>query len=152
MILIQVFMQLIIPLLFVLICMLIGKGVELHHFKKLQQRERALSDMVVTNLKTIPPQLENAQPILVMGSAVIATDYFKVFAAGLRTLLGGEMKSYVTLMERARREAVLRMLEQAAGQGAKVVWNIRYETAATQGQQRKKPGGVEVLAYGTALK
>ncbi len=148
----QVLIQIIVPLFFVLVCMLIGKGIELHHFKKLRLREQQLSGIIVTNLKTIPPRYENAQPILVMGSAVIATDYFKVFAAGLRTLFGGEMKSYVTLMERARREAMLRMLEQAAQQGASAVWNIRYETTTTQGQQKKKPGGVEVLAYGTALK
>ena len=152
MIVFQVFMQIIIPLSFVLVCFLIGKGIELHHFKKLAEREQQLSGIIVTNLKTIPPQYENAQPILVMGSAVIATDYFKVFAAELRKLFGGEMKSYVTLMERARREAMLRMLEQAAGQGASAVWNIRYETSTTHGQQKRRPGGVEVLAYGTALK
>jgi uncharacterized protein YbjQ (UPF0145 family) len=148
----QLFFQILIPLFIVLVCMLIGKGIELHHFKKLAEREQQLSNIVVTNLKTIPPQYAKAQPFLVMGSAVIATDYFKVFAAGLRTLFGGEMKSYVTLMERARREAVLRMLEQAAQQGASAVWNVRYETSTTQGQQRKKPGGVEIMAYGTALK
>ena len=144
--------QIIFALAPVLVCFLIGKGIELHHFKRLAEREQRFSGMIVTNLKTIPPQYENAQPILVMGSAVIATDYFKVFAAKLRMLFGGEMKSYVTLMERARREAMLRMLEQAAGQGATAVWNIRYETSTTGGQQTKKPGGVEVLAYGTALK
>jgi len=152
MIFLQFSMQLFIPLMFVLLCFLIGKGIELHHFKTLAEREQHFSGIIVTNLKTIPPQYENAQPILVMGSAVIATDYFKVFAAGLRTFFGGEMKSYVTLMERARREAMVRLLEQAAGQGATAVWNIRYETSTTHGQQRKKPGGVEVLAYGTALK
>jgi uncharacterized protein YbjQ (UPF0145 family) len=146
------FFQIFIPLFMVLVCMLIGKGIELHHFKRLAEREQQFSNIIVTNLKTIPPQYAKAQSFLVMGSAVIATDYFKVFAAGLRTLFGGEMKSYVTLMERARREAVLRMLEQAAQQGASAVWNIRYETSTTQGQQRKKPGGVEILAYGTALK
>lgn len=148
----QLFFQIIIPLFMVLVCMVIGKGIELHHFKKLAEREQQFSNIIVTNLKTIPPQYAKAESFLVIGSAVIATDYFKVFAAGLRTLFGGEMKSYVTLMERARREAVLRMLEQAAQQGASAVWNIRYETSTTQGQQRKRPGGVEILAYGTALK
>lgn len=152
MIFFQFIMQLFIPLILVLVCFLIGKGIELHHFKKLSEREQLFSGIIVTNLKTVPPQYANAQPILVMGSAVIATDYFKVFAAGLRKLFGGEMRSYVTLMERARREAVLRMLEQAAGQGASAVWNIRYETSTTHGQQQKKAGGVEVLVYGTALK
>jgi len=152
MIVFQFFMQLFIPLSLVLVCFLIGKGIELHHFKTLAEREQRLSNIIVTNLKTIPPQYANAQPILVMGSAVIATDYFKVFAAGLRKFFGGEIKSYVTLMERARREAMVRLLEQAAQQGATAVWNIRYETSTTHGQHRKKPGGVEVLAYGTALK
>ena len=148
----QVIMQVLVPLFLVVICLIIGKGIELHHFRRLEERERAFSHIIVTNLRTVPPQYEHAQPILVMGSAVIATDYFKVFAAGLRTLFGGEMKSYVTLMERARREAMLRLLEQAAQQGATAVWNIRYETTTTHGQQRKRPGGVEVLAYGTAMK
>lgn len=152
MIALQVFFQIFIPLFMVLACMFIGKGIELHHFKKLAEREQQLSGIMMTNLKTIPPQYANAKPFLVMGSAVMATDYFKVFAAGLRTLFGGEMKSYVTLMERARRQAVIRMLEQAAQQGASAVWNIRYETSTMQGQQRKKPGGVEILVYGTALK
>lgn len=152
MIAVQFLMQFFIPLFFVLVCFLVGKGIELHHFKKLAERERYFSDIIVTNLKTIPCQYAKAQPFLVMGSAVIATDYFKVIAAGLRTLFGGEMKSYVTLMERARREAVLRMLEQARKQGASAVWNIRYETSTTHGHHRKKPGGVEILVYGTALK
>lgn len=145
-------LNILIPLAMVFICMFIGKGVELHHFKQLARQEEQFRDMVVTNLKTIPPQLENAQPFLVMGAAVIATDYFKVFAAGLRDLFGGEMKSYVTLMERARRQAVLRMLEQARQQGAHTVWNVRYETSTIQSPHKKKPGGVEMLAYGTALK
>jgi uncharacterized protein YbjQ (UPF0145 family) len=143
---------LLIPVFFILAGMVIGKGIELHHFRVLAEQEQEYQDILVTNLKTYPPQLENAQPFLVMGSAVIATDYFKVFAAKLRTLFGGEMKSYVTLMERARRQAVLRMLEQAKSQGARVVWNVRYETTCTGGQQSKKPGGVEIMAYGTALK
>ena len=144
--------QIFIFLTLILVGLIVGKGIEMHHFRRLDEREAEYKDMVVTNLKTIPPQLENSQPFLVMGSAVIATDYFKVFVAGLRTLFGGEMKSYVTLMDRARREAMLRMLQQARGQGARVVWNVRYETTCTGGQQRKKPGGVEILAYGTALK
>ncbi len=148
----EAIIQILIPLSFVLLGLIIGKGIELHHFRKLDERETEFQDMMITNLKTIPAQYANSQPYLVMGSAVIATDYFKVFAAKLRTLFGGEMKSYVTLMERARREAVLRMLEQAAQQGARVVWNVRYETTCTGGQQRRKPGGVEILVYGTALK
>ena len=142
----------VIPLFLLAAGLLVGRGMEMYHFRQLEQAEQRCRDIIVTNLKIIPPQFEQSRPFLVMGSAVIATDYFKVFAAKLRTLFGGEMKSYVSLMERARRQAMVRMLEQARAQGARAVWNIRYETSTTQGQQKKKPGGVEILAYGTALK
>lgn len=148
----EAFIQIFVWLLLLLLGLFVGKALEVRHFRKLDEREAELQDIIVTNLKTVPAEYENARPFLVMGSAVIATDYFKVFVSSLRALFGGEMKSYVTLMERARREAVVRMLEQARGQGATVVWNIRYETSTMGGQQRKKPGGVEVLAYGTAFK
>ena len=144
--------NLMLPLLLILVGLIVGKSVEMYHFRKLNEREAEFTDIIVTNLKTVPPQYQNTQPFLVMGSAVIATDYFKVFMSSLRGLFGGELKSYVTLMERARREAMLRMLEQAREQGANVVWNVRYETSTTGGQQRRRPGGVEILAYGTALK
>jgi len=61
------------------------------------------------------------------------------------------MKSFITLQNRARRQATLRMLEDAKRYGAKAVWNIRYETATIQGQENQKAGGVEIIAYGTAL-
>lgn len=148
----QNLVALFVPVLLILAGLIIGKVVELHHFRRLDEAEQQYRDMIMTNLKTVPPQFAAAESFLVMGAAVIATDYFKVFAAGLRTLFGGEIKSYATLMERARRQAVVRMLQQAKEQGARVVWNVRYETSTTQGQQQKKPGGVEILVYGTAFK
>ncbi|MCE5186150.1 MAG: YbjQ family protein [Planctomycetaceae bacterium] len=139
-------------ILLILVGMIVGTGIERHHFRRLAEREARFKNFLVTNLRTIPRQFENRQAFLVIGSAVIATDYFKVFTAGLRNLFGGEVKSYVTLMERARREAILRMLEQAASQGAAIVWNVRYETTSMKGNSENKPGGVEIIAYGTALK
>ena len=55
-------------------------------------------------------------------------------------------------MERARRQALVRMLRQAQQFGANVVWNVRIETSTIQGKQEGKSGGVEVMAYGTAMK
>ncbi|MHC4554183.1 MAG: hypothetical protein ACYSUS_02640 [Planctomycetota bacterium] len=59
MIFFQFLMQLFIPLMFVLVCFLIGKGIELHHFKTLAEREQHFSGIIVTNLKTIPPQYDS---------------------------------------------------------------------------------------------
>ena len=130
--------------------LIVGKITELRHLRRLAARDGELSDVIRCNLKKLPRGLEVKESFLVMGSAVIATDYFKTLAAGLRNIFGGEIKSYRTLMNRARREAVVRMLEEAKGRGAGLVWNVRFETSTIQGKRR--PGGVEVLAYGTAVK
>ncbi len=139
-----------IPLVLVVLGLVTGKFIELRHLRKLAVREAALAGVRTCNLRSVPSELKVGESFLVTGSAVIATDYFKVFAAGLRGLFGGEMKTYRTLMSRARREAVVRMLEQAQGRGADSIWNIRLETSTIQG--KRSPGGVEVLAYGTAVK
>ena len=145
----ELFVQLI-PVVLVIIGLVTGKYIEMKHLRNLAVRESALRDLSRCNLRTFPAGLKAEESFLVTGSAVIATDYFKVFAAGLRGLFGGEMKTYRSLMSRARREAVVRMLEQAKENGAGSVWNIRFETSTIQGKRR--PGGVEVLAYGTAVR
>ena len=90
--------------------------------------------------------------VLVMGEAVIATDYFKSFAAQLRNIVGGRVRAYETLMSRARREAGLRMLEKARKFGATEVYNVRYETSNIRSGGRRSPAvSVEVFAFGTAV-
>ena len=83
---------------------------------------------------------------LVLGQAVIASDYLKRFLARLRNIFGGEMRSYETLLTRARREAILRMLDRARTMGYDAVCNVRINTA-TIGR-----GMVEALASGTAYR
>ncbi|MBN2139167.1 MAG: heavy metal-binding domain-containing protein [Sedimentisphaerales bacterium] len=127
-----------------------GRITESRHLRRLASREQALSGMIQCNLRSLPQGLHVHGSFLVLGSAVIATDYFKTVAAGLRNIFGGEMRSYRSLMSRARREATVRMLEQARENGADIVWNVRYETSTIQG--KRSAGGVEILAYGTAVK
>lgn len=130
----------------------VGSKVESSHFQSLAMREQSLSGILVSDLKRVPPSWQVSDPVLVVGEVVIATDYFKVFTAGIRGLFGGHIVGYEKLVERARREAICRMLEKAQQSGANVVWNVRIETATISGKQKKKSGGVEVIAYGTAMK
>lgn len=130
----------------------LGSRNESAHFRSLAEREQAYSGIMVSDLKRIPAGWQVTGSTLVVGEVVIATDYFKVFASSLRNLFGGRIASYEKLVERARREAICRMLEQAQQAGANVVWNVRIETATITGKQAKKSGGVEVIAYGTAMK
>ena len=91
---------------------------------------------------------------LVNGSVVVSVDYFKRFLAGLRQLIGGRVKSYESILDRARREAVLRLKADAIARGYNAVVNVRLETTRMANARRGGEGiaGLEVLAYGTGLK
>ena len=84
----------------------------------------------------------------------MSLDYFKRVIAGLRAIIGGRVKTYEPLLERARREAVLRMAESAKRQGYDAVINVRLETSrlANAAGNGEGTAGVEMLAYGTAVK
>ena len=65
--------------------------------------------------------IENAE--LVTGSVVISVDYFKRFVSFLRDIFGGRVGAYESLIDRARREAILRMKENA--KGADIILNLK---------------------------
>ena len=130
----------------------VGGFRERRHFRQLDEREAATGDITVTNMKTVanPETVIRAQ--LVSGNVVIATDYFKTFLTTLRNLVGGEMKSAQRLMIRARREALMRLLEEARGLGATEVWNVRFQFCNIQQMSKNKGAmSVELYAYGTAI-
>ena len=128
-----------------------GRYAEVSHFKSIQKRERTLRHIPAIATKIPDPTLRPRQTQLVTGNVVISVDYFKRFIASLRNLIGGRVTSYESLLDRARREAILRMKEEAQAIGAKLVFNIKLETASISQGQRGAIGSVEVLAYGTAF-
>ena len=137
---------------FLILGFTVGTVRERRHFASLTRRECQFTDVGIVNLKTVTHPETVRSAVLVSGDAVIATDYFKGFAARLRNIVGGEIRSYETLMERARREATLRLLQHARDFGATEVWNVRYETSNIRSAGRRNPGvSVEVFAFGTAV-
>lgn len=88
---------------------------------------------------------------LVTGSVVISIDYFKRVYASLINFFGGEMSAYESLIDRARREAVLRMKEEAPD--SDIIYNLRIETSSISKNSLKKNsiGSIEAIAYGTAV-
>ncbi len=143
----------VLPVVFLLMLGLMVGGLnQYRHCRNLDRREKALAHMIVTNLKRIPDPHTVSQATLVTGDTVIASDYLKTFLTKLRALVGGEMRSMQKLLTRARREAVLRMLENAQQLGADEVWNVRLEfSSVTQMRGRRGAAAVEILAYGTAV-
>jgi len=128
-----------------------GQRAEKSHFRSIIEREKLLRDILVFSERRIPDE-DKLDGTLVCGSVVISVDFFKRFVAGLRSLVGGRVSAYESLLERARREAILRMKEEARRSGAKSVWNTRLETASIYKGAQQSIGAVEVLAYGTAVK
>ena len=138
----------------ILLGLFVGKTTEIRHLRNLDRREAETSSMRVSDIKSFPGLTQaGPQGILVTGEAVIATDYLKSFLAGLRKIIGGEVRSYETLVLRARREATLRMMEEARRLGFDAVCNVRLESADIGGNStRKRVAMVAVLASGTAYR
>ena len=129
----------------------IGAHVERKHYASIRAREAALARLPAMASRTLEADKIVAEARLVTAEVVITQDYFKRFLAGLRNIFGGRVRSYETLLDRARREAVLRLKEQAAG--AHVIANLRLETSAIMKDSAKnKNVAVCVIAYGTAVR
>ena len=127
----------------------IGSYREKRHYQSIIKRENELNSLPAVNLKKIPAGHYSHE--LVMGNVTISVDYFKRFLAALHAFFGGRVTSYETLLDRSRREAILRMKEMAKEKQAALILNVRYETVSIFKGAGKSIGSVEVLAYGTAL-
>jgi len=142
-------------LIIFLVLLLLGYGfgryAESRHYKSIRHREIKLNQIPAVASRVPPPGRPDLQSQLVTGSVVVSVDYFKRFLASLRNIFGGRISSYESLLDRARREAILRMKQQAKELNAELVFNIKMETASIHKGQGNTIGSVEVLAYGTAL-
>ena len=149
---IELCFQLGIPLLILVCAWLSNRHIQRSRDRELTAKENYYRTRIrLNNLKKYPAGSSSA--ILVTGCAVIANNYFVSFASSFKHLLGGEMKGYTALCSAARRLAVVRMLEEAERVGANAVYNIRFETATiVSANNQKQSGGVELIAYGTAVK
>lgn len=139
------------PIMLIAVGYGVGTAIERSHLSNLARREEALRGIVATSLRAPPADRRHCPGRLVTGSAVIGSDYFKTFAASLRKFVGGEIRSFERMMQRARREAHCRMLEEARTMGADLVVNVRFETSSVGGMGPKAMPMAEVVAYGTAI-
>ncbi|MEM1232043.1 MAG: heavy metal-binding domain-containing protein [Pseudomonadota bacterium] len=143
-------MELLLLLVLTTLGYVFGRIAERRHFASIREREAQLMDLLIFNERTPPPGAWRSAT-LVGGNVVVSVDYFKRLAAGLRALFGGRLTTYESLLERGRREALLRMKAQAQAMGAPMVINVRLETASISKGEGDQIGSIEVYAYGTAL-
>lgn len=102
--------------------------------------------MILTNLETVPGKTIREHYGIVSGSTVRAKHVGKDILAGLKNIVGGELKGYTELLKESRDEATNRMVAQAESFGANAVLNIRYATSSIAA------GAAELYVYGTAVK
>ncbi|WP_286875094.1 YbjQ family protein, partial [Marinimicrobium sp. UBA4509] len=106
-------LQLLGPLIFGLVLLatgfVSGRILERRHYQRIIEAETRPGQVMVFSERLPPPELTPPQTQLVMGSVVVSVDYFKRFIAALRLLVGGRLNSYESLIDRARREALLRL-------------------------------------------
>ena len=101
--------------------------------------------MIVVNTETVPGYTVTEVKGLVQGNTIRAKNIGRDIGAGLKNLVGGELKGYTDLLTESRREALQRMLSQAEELGATAVVNVRFTTSSVAA------GAAELYAYGTAV-
>ena len=132
----------------------VGSYIEKAHYAHIKAAEQVFLNLPAMSSKEVHDSQKVEAGELVYGSVVISLDYFKRFLAGLRFLFGGRVGAYETLLDRGRREAILRMKMDAQKKGFTSVVNMRFETSSI-GNAANSQGSVgcfEVLAYGTGIK
>ena len=102
--------------------------------------------MKLVNIDYIPGYEIEEVLGLVKGEIVQSKHLGKDFMAGMKTIVGGEIKGYTDMIREARKIATNRMIEEAANLGADAIIGIRFGSSAVMS------GAAEIIAYGTAVK
>ena len=144
-------MDFILIILLIILTYITGSIIEKKHFKKIIKREKALikKPMISYGRKYSGKNKKIKKVELVTGETVISGDYFKNFAAGLKNFFGGRLTSFESVMDRGRREAVLRMREKA--KGASIIVNTRVESVMLNDIYKGSVPQCAIIAYGTAI-
>lgn len=101
--------------------------------------------ILMSNTETIPGREIVQFHGVVTGNTVRAKHIGRDIMAGLKNIVGGELKGYTELLQDSRQEATNRMIQQAQSMGANAVVNVRFATSSIA------QGAAELFAYGTAV-
>ncbi len=146
-------MEFIIFLILVACGLIFGKIAEKKHYKSILEREEKykniviLSDKDLKNIKNI-----EGEGVLITRGPVVSIDFFKKLMSAFVNFFGGRMKSYETLLDRARREVILQVKQKTMEAWYNCVANLRIETSSISKNARQNVGAVEAMAYATAVK
>ena len=143
-----------VPLLLLAVGWGVGSAIERAHLRRLRLGEIRWRRLPALSIDHAPAAWGIGTSGLVSASVVVSIDHWKRLMAWLRSLVGGRLRAYETLLERARREALIRLKEHAHASGYDAVIGVRLETSRLASARADGEGttGVEVLAFGTGVK
>jgi len=127
---------------------LLATWFERRHFKSMRERELPLQNISVSTSKRVS-SCEPEGVTLLIGSVVVAHDYFRTLVIFIRKVVGGNVRPYERLVQRGRREALIRLKEEADLRGIDKVINVRFTTNSVSGRFLQ---AVEMVAYGTGVR
>ncbi len=128
-----------------------GKSTEAAHYRRIRRREAMYVKFPLTSTRQMP---EGSRDCCVLsGTVVISDDFFKRVCAFFKSILGGRLSSIESLLDRARREATLRLKEAAMRNGYQGVVHFQLETSdLSDEEERGSAGAVHITAFGTAYR
>jgi len=139
-----------IPVLLVALGFFWGSFVERRHYASIERRERERRPIPVTNVRELDRNRRVARSQLVSASVVVSVDAFKAMVGAIQIFFGGRVRAYESLVDRARREAILRLFDEAGA--ADTLVNLRVETSMIdQNEPGANATSIEALAYATAV-
>ena len=121
-----------------------GRYYERKHLKELAEQEVRLAHIVLDTHRFTTSEFEGQ---LISSNVVISHDYFKYVIAQIQNFFGGRLTTYETVVDRARREAIVRLKQKAVDAGANQIMGLRLSTT----ELGMQGGMIEVFAYGTAI-
>lgn len=147
-------MDFIIFVVIVLLGLFFGKYIEKKHYASIVEREEkyknivVLSDKDTRNMKNISED----NSLLITEGTVVSIDAFKKLMAAFVNIFGWRVKAYESLVDRARREAILKVKETAYENDYNALVNLRIETSSISKNAKQRVWAVEALAYASGVK
>jgi len=145
-------MEFIIFIITIICGLFFGKRAEKKHYSSIIEREEKYKSIVILSDKDLK-RVKNTSGewILLSGTTVVSIDAFKKFMSSFVNLFWGKMKSYESLVDRARREAILKVKQQAYEKNLNCIVNLRVETSSITKNAKQNVWAVEALVYATGI-
>ena len=156
----SVFLFIAFPMLAFIYSMIFARFHQSKYQKQLLTREKlVMQQLGKDNLSTLSmpvPERKITQTGLVMSNITVSPSWWQLFLGSIRSIFGGNIVSYDTVLAFGRNEVMQRLREQAIGEGWEEVVNVRVETSMVmnklRGGKQNKMGTLEFLAYGTGIR